>query len=66
MEALYPEAVGHRRAEGVKELATAELLHLVPRDAPTESHPALVEVRRVLPGRPTQRRAERRGTVERW
>ena len=44
VEAQCPEAVGRRRAEEVKALATAELLQLVPRHPPTESHQALVQV----------------------
>ena len=69
VEAQCPEAVGRRRAEEVKALATAELLQLVPRHPPTESHQALVQVRRVLPNRvrfaTTDRHTrERRGEVK--
>ena len=51
VEERYPEAVARRRAEEVKKEATAELVQLVPRGPPTESHQELVQVRRVLPTR---------------
>ena len=43
-EALYPEAVGRRRAEEVRALATSELRQLVPVERPSDSHQALVQV----------------------
>jgi hypothetical protein len=44
VQAVYPEAVGRRRAEAMSAQATAELLQLVPGYPPTESHQALVQV----------------------
>ena len=43
-EALYPEAVGRRRAEEARALATSELRQLVPVERPSDSHQALVQV----------------------
>ena len=39
-EALYPEAVGRRRAEEVRALATSELRQLVPVERPSDSQQA--------------------------